>query len=128
MDKIMVILFGGVFVENVFSPKGSQKQKKLPQHSEISKCLDLLDCTMVLLISTYKFDAQNIPDALKHVPDFFEGPLGREIGFRYPGPENRISLLGAKRPRGGMYTNCCILQQFAYTPPNRPHQSFPYFF
>ena len=34
---------------------------------------------------------------------------------------------GAKRPRGGVYTNCCILQQFAYTPPNRPHQPFPYF-
>jgi len=35
---------------------------------------------------------------------------------------------GAKRPRGGVYTNCCILQQFAYTPPNRPQQPFPYFF
>ena len=22
---------------------------------------------------------------------------------------------GAKRPRGGVYTNCCILQQFAYS-------------
>jgi len=22
---------------------------------------------------------------------------------------------GAKRPRGGVYANCCILQQFAYT-------------
>jgi len=29
---------------------------------------------------------------------------------------------GAKRPRGGVYTNCCI------SPPNRPHQQFPYFF
>jgi len=35
---------------------------------------------------------------------------------------------GAKRPRGGVYTNWYILQQFAYTPPNRPHQPFPYFF
>jgi len=35
---------------------------------------------------------------------------------------------GAKRPRGGVHTNCCISQQFAYTPPNRPHQPFPYFF
>jgi len=35
---------------------------------------------------------------------------------------------GAKRPRGGVYTNCCILLQFAYTPPNRPHQPFSYFF
>jgi len=37
-------------------------------------------------------------------------------------------LVVYKRPRGGVYTNCCILQQFAYTPPNRPHQPFPYFF
>jgi len=35
---------------------------------------------------------------------------------------------GAKRPRGGVYTNCCISQQFAYTPPNGPHQPFHYFF
>jgi len=35
---------------------------------------------------------------------------------------------GAKRPRGGVYTNCYIFQQFAYTPPNRPHQPFPFFF
>jgi len=35
---------------------------------------------------------------------------------------------GAKRPRASVYTNCCILQQFAYTPPDRPHQPFPYFF
>jgi len=32
---------------------------------------------------------------------------------------------GAKRPRGGVNTNCCILHQFAYTPPNGPHQPFP---
>jgi len=35
---------------------------------------------------------------------------------------------GASRPRGGAYRKCCNLQQFAYTPPNRPHQPFPYFF
>jgi len=35
---------------------------------------------------------------------------------------------GTKRPRGGVYTNCCILRQFAYTQPNHPHQPFPYFF
>jgi len=34
----------------------------------------------------------------------------------------------AKRPRGGVYTNCYILQQFAYATPNGPHQPFPYFF
>jgi len=36
--------------------------------------------------------------------------------------------VGASRPLGGVYRKCCILQQFAYTPPNRPHQPFPYFF
>jgi len=35
---------------------------------------------------------------------------------------------GAKRPRGGVYRKCGILQQFAYTPPNHPHQPFPHFF
>jgi len=35
---------------------------------------------------------------------------------------------GAARPRGGVCRKCCILQHFAYTPPNRPHQPFPYFF
>jgi len=34
---------------------------------------------------------------------------------------------GASRPRGGVYRKCCILEQFAYTPPNGPHQPFPYF-
>ena len=36
--------------------------------------------------------------------------------------------LGLERPRGGVHRKCCILQQFAYTPPNHPHQPFPYFF
>ena len=35
---------------------------------------------------------------------------------------------GAQRPRGGVYTNCSILQQFAYTPRNCLHQPFSYFF
>jgi len=35
---------------------------------------------------------------------------------------------GASRPQGGVYRKCCILQQFAYTPPNGPHQPFPCFF
>jgi len=36
---------------------------------------------------------------------------------------------GASRPRGGgVYRKCYILQHFAYKPPNRPHQPFPYFF
>ena len=39
--------------------------------------------------------------------------------------ENHWFLL----PGGGLpvYRKCFILQQFAYTPPNRPHQPFPYF-
>jgi len=34
---------------------------------------------------------------------------------------------GASRPRGGVYRNCCILQQFAYTPPNIHTSHFPIF-
>jgi len=34
---------------------------------------------------------------------------------------------GAQRPRGGAYTNRCILQQFA-TPINGLHQPFSHFF
>ena len=34
---------------------------------------------------------------------------------------------GAGRPRGGVYTNCSILGQFAYTPRNGVHQPFSYF-
>jgi len=49
----------------------------------------------------------------------FDSTVGDPKDIHHPG--------GAKRPRGGVYTNCCILQQFAYTPPNRPHQPFPYF-
>lgn len=35
------------------------------------KCFDLIDCTMVLCISTCKFDAKTIPDAIKHVRNLF---------------------------------------------------------
>ena len=34
---------------------------------------------------------------------------------------------GAQRPRGGGYTNCNILGQFAYTPRNGIYQPFSYF-
>ena len=33
-----------------------------------------------------------------------------------------------QRPRGGVYTICCILGQLAYTPRNCIHQPFSYFF
>jgi len=41
---------------------------------------------MVLVISTCKFDAQNIPDAFKHVPDLMLGmtpyrPIPHKIVF-----------------------------------------------
>ncbi len=43
----------------------------LPQIVKIPRCLDLIDCTMVLPIATCKFYSKNIPDAFKHVPDLF---------------------------------------------------------
>ena len=51
---------------------------------------------MVLLISLCKFDERNIPDAFKHVPDLFEGPRDRNVGFRGPGPENGVQGLRTK--------------------------------
>ena len=33
--------------------------------------VDLIDCPMVLPISTSEFDAKNTPDPFKHVPDLF---------------------------------------------------------
>jgi len=58
----------GAFFENVFSPKGWQKNS---QNCKIPKCSDLIDFPMILLISIYKFDAKNTPDAFEHVPDLF---------------------------------------------------------
>ena len=45
--------------------------KRTPQNVEIPECFDLIECPMVLHISTSKFDARNTPDAFKHVPDLF---------------------------------------------------------
>ena len=58
----------GSFSENVLSPKGSQKNS---QNCKIPKCSDLIDFQMILPISICKFDAKNIPDAFKHVPDLY---------------------------------------------------------
>ena len=55
--------------------------KELPQMLKIIKCLDSIDCTMILTISTCKFDAQNTPDAFKHIPDLF---------CKAPGPQNMV--------------------------------------
>jgi len=56
------------FFENVFSPKGWQKNS---QNCLIPKCSDLIDFPMVLPIFICKFDTKDIPDAFKHVPDLF---------------------------------------------------------
>jgi len=55
----------GPFFENVFSPKGWQKNSR---NCKIPKCSDLIDFLMILPISICKFDAKHTPDAFKHVP------------------------------------------------------------
>jgi len=49
---------------------------RTPRNVEIPTCYDLIDCPMVLHISTYKFDAKNTPIAFEHVPDFFSRAPG----------------------------------------------------
>ena len=58
----------GAFFENVFSPKGWQKNS---QNCKIPKCSDLIDFPMILPISICNFDAKHVPDAFKHVPGLF---------------------------------------------------------
>ena len=58
----------GAFFENVFSPKGWQKNS---QNCKIPKCSDFIDFLMILPISICKFDAKDTPDAFKHVPGLF---------------------------------------------------------
>ena len=68
--KLFDFVFGPFF-ENVFSPKGWQKNS---QNCKIPKCSDLIDGLMVLPISIWKFDAttyKNTPNAFQHVPDLF---------------------------------------------------------
>jgi len=64
------------------SPRGAGK--RTPENG------DLIDCAMVLPISTCKLDAQNTPDAFKQAPTCFEGPWGRKIRLSGPGPENTV--------------------------------------
>ena len=59
----------GCVVRKCVLPEGLAKE--LPKVLNMQKCLDSIDCTMVLTIPTYKFDSQNTPDAFKHVPDLF---------------------------------------------------------
>jgi len=58
----------GPFFENVFSPKGWQKNSK---NCKIPKCSDPIDFPMILPISICKFDAKHFPDVFKHVPGLF---------------------------------------------------------
>jgi len=68
-----------------FLPEGLAKEPL--QVLKNPKCLDLIDCTMVLLISACKINATITTDAFKRVPTCFEGPRGRKIGFTDPGPD-----------------------------------------
>jgi len=63
--KLFVFRVGCV-LENVFSPKGWQKNS---QNYKIPECSDLIGFHMVLAISICKFDAKNTSDAFKHVSD-----------------------------------------------------------
>jgi len=45
--------------------------KELPKIVKYPERLDLIDCTMVVPISTCNFHTQNTPDAIKHIPDVF---------------------------------------------------------
>ena len=58
----------GLFWENVFSPKGCQKES---QTRKTPKCYELIDFPMMLRISICNFYAKTTPDAFKHVPDLF---------------------------------------------------------
>jgi len=48
--------------------------KELPEIEKITTYLNLIDCTMVLLISTCKFDAKNTPDAFNISRPVLKGP------------------------------------------------------
>jgi len=85
-------LFWGAVVETMFSPKGWQKNfQKCRRKSQ--KWLDSIDCKMVLSISTRTFDAENTPDALKHVRRLFWRAPRPENKVQGPGPEYRDQVL-----------------------------------
>ena len=52
---------------------------------------------MVSTISTCKFDANTNTDTFKPVPGEGEGPRGRRIGFRDPGPDKYETSLKFRR-------------------------------
>jgi len=57
--------------------------RKLAEIAKIQKCLELI-C---------KFDAKTAQMHLNTSPTGFGGPRGRKIGFRDPGPENKVWVL-----------------------------------
>ena len=151
------------------SPRRAGKRTPPPPMLKIIKCLAVIDCTMVLPIPTFKFNAcEHVPNLFRSAPEpenRVQGMgLGRKIGFRcclimgtpkiYPttgfGRNKKKKMAGVDHflvymqtavkyntfyihhpggaaPRGGVYTNGGILQQFAYTPRNGLHQPLNYF-
>jgi len=61
-------VLGCVFRKGVL-PEGLAKE--LPQILKFPKCLDSIDCTMILSIATFKLDAKKNTAAFKHVPNQF---------------------------------------------------------
>ena len=68
MQQNRCVLFCVRFQKCVL-PEGLAKE--LLQIMHIPKYSELIDYAMVLLIATCKFDAKNITDVFKHVPDQF---------------------------------------------------------
>jgi len=55
--------------------------KRTPKIVNIPKCLDLIDSSTVLTISTCKLDPKTPQMYLNTSQNCFEGPRGRKIGF-----------------------------------------------
>jgi len=70
------------------------------KEQKTNKCLDLIECTVLVTLSACTFDAKNSIDAFEHVP---EGTRGLEVEFRDPGPVNGVWGLGFRNP-GPEYT------------------------
>jgi len=78
-----LIVSVGAFVENIFSPKGC---KEPPYMLKILKCLDATVYTMVLTISSCKFDATKTPQMhFNTFPTCFEGHRDGKIRFNGAG-------------------------------------------
>jgi len=103
LHEISICCFGCVF-RKCGLPAGLTKE--LPKIKQIPKCLDLIDCTVVLTICTCKFDATTTPQMhLNTPPACFEGPRGQKIRFRDPGGWKNAKL-ALSFVEG--YIICCI--------------------